>query len=87
MNIAHHQGHGGIQLERPALERCRCRQRVFDHALEAEDAEVAPAGGEVGFSYFGPHSRTALLHYTFRNPYTLDSGGGDWMRSCATGVK
>ena len=52
---------------------------VFDEALEAEDAEVSPAGGEVGFGYFCYAGERHDFDYTFRCSWSIGFAMG-WVR-------
>ena len=48
MDVAHDEGYGGLGSDGRRGDVVVAGGGVFDDALEAEDAEVAPAGGEVG---------------------------------------
>ncbi len=52
MDVAHDQGYGRFGADGGGRDVVIAGGGVFDEALEAEDAELSPAGGEVGFGYF-----------------------------------
>src|SRR5258705_541860 len=52
VDVAHDQGHGGFGADGGRGDVVVAGGGVFDEALETEDAEASPAGGEVGFGYF-----------------------------------
>ena len=49
---------------------------IGDDALEAEDAEVSPAGGEVGVGYLVHAGEGHSVDYTVRCSWGLDSCDG-----------
>jgi hypothetical protein len=53
VDVAHDEGDGGFDANLWDGDVVVAGEGVFDEALEAEDAEVSPAGGEVGIGYFG----------------------------------
>ena len=53
VDVAHDQGYGGFGADGGGGDVVVAGSGVVDDALEAEDAELSPAGGEVGFGYFG----------------------------------
>jgi hypothetical protein len=52
VNIAHDEGDGSFDSGCGCGDRIIAGLRSFDDALESEDAEVSPAGREVGIGYF-----------------------------------
>ena len=53
MNISHDQGHGRFHTHGRRWDVVVAGQRVLNRTLEAEDTEMSPTGGKVGFGYFG----------------------------------
>ncbi len=51
VDISHDEGDGGFDALAGGREGIVAGLGVVDDALEAEDAEVSPAGGEVGVGY------------------------------------
>ena len=52
VDVAHDQSYRGFDARCRARDGVVARLRIGDYAFEAEDAEVSPAGGEVGVGYF-----------------------------------
>jgi len=64
--VAHDEGHGGFDL-------FAGRVAGDGEAFEAEDAEVSPAGGEIGIGDFGDAGEG--------HDFIIDSRGAGWIHS------
>ena len=73
MDVAHDEGHGGFGADDGGRDVVVAGGGVFNDAFEAEDAELPPAGGEVGFGYFCQAGE--------RHDFIIRFGAhGDWIR-------
>ncbi len=74
MDVAHDEGHGGFDAAGGCRNGVVAAARMVDDAFEAEDAEVSPAGGKVGFGYLADDGKRHLSIIRFGTHIVFDSG-------------
>ena len=67
-NVAQHQGDGGFGAAGRRGDLVAAGLGIGDHTLEAKDAEVAPASGEVGIGELthGSKGHTSIIRFAVR---------------------
>jgi hypothetical protein len=66
VDVAHDESYGGFDADGRGGDGVVAGEGIFDEALEAEDAELTPAGGEVGIGYFGNACKRHSLIIRFK---------------------
>jgi hypothetical protein len=65
VDVTHDKGNGGFSADSGRRDVVVAGCGVFDQALESEDAELSPPGGEVGFGHFGHACKRHVLIIRF----------------------
>ncbi len=76
VEVAHDEGDGGLDADGGRGERVVAGLGIFDNTFKAEDAEVAPAGGEIGIGHLAEREERHSFDYTETAP---GPGGGRLM--------